>query len=81
MYNLYNSYFVTFENFVNVVIFGFYIFIYYSCRSLTRVGVNFCFLGRCLKTIQMGRRHIILYYIIPQTSARCHGALRQCSLA
>ena len=42
IYKLYNSYFVMFGNFVNFVIFGFldmYIFIYYTCRSLTRVGL------------------------------------------
>ena len=42
MYNLYNSVFV---NFVSFVIFGFvdflytYIYIYYMCRSVTRVGL------------------------------------------
>ena len=41
MYKLYNSYCVMFWNFVNFVILGFwdsyiYIYIYYTCRSLTR---------------------------------------------
>ena len=42
MYKLYNSYFVLFVNFVNLVVLGslyFYIVIYYTCRSLTRVGL------------------------------------------
>ena len=41
MYKLYNSYFVFWENVVMFVIVGFlefYIYIYYTCRSLTRVG-------------------------------------------
>ena len=42
MYKLYNSYFVFLGNFVNFGILGFldfYIFIYHTCRSLTRVGL------------------------------------------
>ena len=42
LYKLHNSYFVMFWKFVIFVILGFlylYIFIYYRCRSLTRVGL------------------------------------------
>ena len=42
LYKLHNSYFVFFVFFVFVVIWGFlyfYIYIYYTCRSLTRVGL------------------------------------------
>ena len=48
MYKLYKLYFVLFGNFVNFVILGlldFYIHIYYTCRSLTRVGLFPCTLS------------------------------------
>ena len=41
MYKSYNSYFVVFGKFVNFIILGFlvsYIYIYYTCRSLTCGG-------------------------------------------
>ena len=46
LYKLYNSFFIMFGNVVKFVILGnlfFYIYIYYPCRSLTRVGLSYLF--------------------------------------
>ena len=67
MYKLYNSYFVIFGFFVNFVILGlldFCIYIYYTCRSLTRVGLSVSY-GASVRGTEARESHVHIC-ILPQ---------------